>query len=213
MNKRIVCQDTNEIVYNYKEYQKTKHWESLKNEFYFSNECKCVLCDSVKKVSLHHKTYRRIGAEELDDLIPLCNSCHYKVHRNNKQYLFNDATEKQIRYINDLLEVYVDIVEELFMNEYIYLYVAMGIGFYNKNLMLFEANHIINDLKFVSAMLYEFYATKLEIKLPGYFNEFDYEEIKDSLYKKMQRLSKYIYVPKKQEIELLFKKRKKEHYE
>lgn len=100
----------------------------------------------------------------------------------------------------------MDIVEKLFTNEYIYLYVAMGIEFYNENLMLFEANHIINDLKFVSAMLYEFYAAKLEIKLPGYFKGFDYEEVKNSLYKKMQRLSKYIYVPQKQEIELLIKK-------
>lgn len=38
------------------------------------------MCGATEGLQLHHMTYERIGAEELTDLIPLCETCHNIVH-------------------------------------------------------------------------------------------------------------------------------------
>lgn len=83
------CKDTSEIVNNYQEYLKTEHWTNLKIRFKASKlykDGKCHLCKSKTMINIHHKSYKRIGNERLNDLIVLCNLCHSKLHKayNNK---------------------------------------------------------------------------------------------------------------------------------
>lgn len=66
---------------SYRRYLGSAHWREVKERYRASDrpqECYC--CGDPDKVHLHHKTYARIGAELLDDLVPLCRRCHSLVH-------------------------------------------------------------------------------------------------------------------------------------
>ena len=75
------CKDTSETATNYTEYLKTIHWKNLKTRMYKSKykyECHCCKCKT--GLQLHHKTYKRVGNEHLNDLTWLCKICHEEVH-------------------------------------------------------------------------------------------------------------------------------------
>ena len=49
----------------------------------YDGEPSCVVCGgkwSLTGGDLHHRTYRRLGAERLEDLVPLDRGCHDLVH-------------------------------------------------------------------------------------------------------------------------------------
>jgi 5-methylcytosine-specific restriction endonuclease McrA len=67
----------------YAEYLSSEHWQDVRKRFYASklfHGC-CGGC-GVREVPLevHHRTYRRLGAEYLMDLVALCRNCHQAVH-------------------------------------------------------------------------------------------------------------------------------------
>ena len=80
---KIKCNLTDEVVYNYKNYLQTKHWQLIKKiKFnYFVHEC--AVCQKRVGLELHHKIYDNIGNENLDDLVYLCRDCHQKSHNEN----------------------------------------------------------------------------------------------------------------------------------
>lgn len=77
---------TNKITYD--QYLQSEHWKQLKDKFYLSKLCKyeCYACGSTKELNLHHKTYKRIGHEKLNDLVLLCEDCHKKAHKYANKY-------------------------------------------------------------------------------------------------------------------------------
>ncbi len=65
----------------YAKYLLSDHWADFRIRYFASGKPKtCTRC-SYNRVQLHHITYIRLGAESLDDVIPLCSKCHEKVHR------------------------------------------------------------------------------------------------------------------------------------
>lgn len=103
--KKVFCKDTNETFTNYKEYLQSKHWKNLKKRYKNSKLIqKCYICDSNKNINIHHKTYKRIGNERLNDLIPLCKECHYLTHKalkiSNSQNLSLWNMAKRIKNVN-----------------------------------------------------------------------------------------------------------------
>ncbi|MCX0396192.1 HNH endonuclease [Clostridium perfringens] len=75
-----ICEDTNEVFYNYKSYLKSKHWKLKKDEYFSVYKKECAICKKNKKLNLHHKTYDNVGNELLEDLVLLCEECHNKIH-------------------------------------------------------------------------------------------------------------------------------------
>lgn len=71
----------------YKEYLQSEHWYDVRNRFYKSKLCKnrCEACGNRDNLNLHHKTYKRIGQEWLNDLVLLCHSCHKSLHKIEKE--------------------------------------------------------------------------------------------------------------------------------
>lgn len=64
----------------YWEYICSQHWKGVKRAYRASALPQdCDFCGD-PKVDLHHKTYERLGAERLDDILPLCHRCHCMVH-------------------------------------------------------------------------------------------------------------------------------------
>lgn len=64
---------------DYTDYLDGAHWRAVRRRFRESDRTQTCICGK-PGVLLHHKTYERLGAEELTDLIALCLNCHEMVH-------------------------------------------------------------------------------------------------------------------------------------
>ena len=85
---------------NYAEYLASDLWKAKRAEYMASDLPKtCIACGS-PDIRLHHRTYTRLGREQLLDLLPLCNSDHVKVHEYERTHKTNlGATHKILRMI------------------------------------------------------------------------------------------------------------------
>ena len=81
------CKDTGEKVSTYYEYLNTEHWKNIKQIMYKKYRYECCVCGSHFGVSIHHKTYKNVGNEPLEDLVYMCRSCHKLYHDNDS--IFN----------------------------------------------------------------------------------------------------------------------------
>lgn len=57
----------------------------------------CLLCHLKPAVTEHHITFKsHQGSDEEHNLIPLCDFCHQRVHRNKKvwEYVLQERKEK-----------------------------------------------------------------------------------------------------------------------
>ena len=64
----------------YSKYIRTKKWKTLASLVKEKAGNKCVFCGSEKKLVAHHHNYINLYNETEDDLICVCNICHYKIH-------------------------------------------------------------------------------------------------------------------------------------
>lgn len=82
MWSKFIVKQFNKLGFkNYNEYLKSDHWQNLKQIYKESLLPQyCIICHN-EKFNLHHRSYERIGNEMIFDLIPLCQSCHFKVHK------------------------------------------------------------------------------------------------------------------------------------
>ena len=70
---------------NYREYLKSGIWKEKKKELFdyyrsLGKTPKCSHCGVKRNLQVHHKTYERVGCEDLKDLEVLCGFCHQKTH-------------------------------------------------------------------------------------------------------------------------------------
>ena len=64
----------------YLKYLDSVEWANIKIDFKQYKGNKCELCNSTKKLHIHHKTYKRLFKEEYSDLMLVCEVCHNKIH-------------------------------------------------------------------------------------------------------------------------------------
>lgn len=84
--------------HKYYSYLKSQDWKSKRKyalEFYGYT---CNLCGSKNNLEVHHRTYKNLGKEAMEDLMLLCESCHYKFHKN--KILKNGKVSKYIKNPN-----------------------------------------------------------------------------------------------------------------
>ena len=68
---------------SYQSYLRSPHWKDLRRRFFKSKlfRGRCDVCGNPDvRLSVHHKTYKRLGREWLMDLMAVCDGCHGKVH-------------------------------------------------------------------------------------------------------------------------------------
>lgn len=70
----------------YKDYLKTEEWRNTRNYTLFYQGCSCRVCGSTKNLNIHHRRYSYKGEsilfkERQDNLLVICNSCHYLWHK------------------------------------------------------------------------------------------------------------------------------------
>lgn len=69
----------------YAEYLQSPHWQ-LTRAAALERAChRCQLCNSSKRLQVHHRTYVRLGNEDPTDLTVLCRGCHEKHHGIEKE--------------------------------------------------------------------------------------------------------------------------------
>ena len=77
----ITC-STGEKCNTYNEYLRSNHWQHIKYRYYFVSKLQksCFVCGSFNERNLHHGTYKRVGNENMQDLIVLCKKHHKETH-------------------------------------------------------------------------------------------------------------------------------------
>lgn len=68
---------------SYAEYINSREWQMVRERYKESGLKKiCYCCDAHDQpLDLHHKSYKRLGHERLNDLCRACQQCHRKIHR------------------------------------------------------------------------------------------------------------------------------------
>jgi hypothetical protein len=72
---------------DYSKYIQSKEWQDVKHRHRdagLSDEC--LNCGTKEGITLHHRTYSRLGCERLTDLLPLCWVCHKKIHDYSEKH-------------------------------------------------------------------------------------------------------------------------------
>lgn len=59
---------------------KSEIWKTIKRLKLEVDNYKCSYCNSIHNLQIHHKTYKNLYNESLNDLITLCDKCHKKEH-------------------------------------------------------------------------------------------------------------------------------------
>ena len=71
----------------YETYLQSDHWRDVKARMRASKYLqRCYVCGSAGPLDLHHKTYKRLGMERLNDLIWLCRECRTDVHQYIREH-------------------------------------------------------------------------------------------------------------------------------
>ena len=65
---------------SYKRYLKSPEWQDIRRRVLDFWDYKCATCSAEHNLHIHHRTYVRVGMENLNDLIVLCERCHGKFH-------------------------------------------------------------------------------------------------------------------------------------
>lgn len=73
---------------SYADYLASPHWADVRKRFYASacvsrspdGKACCAACRSTNRLSVHHRTYKRLGHERLTDLMAVCDDCHKVIH-------------------------------------------------------------------------------------------------------------------------------------
>lgn len=62
------------------EYQRSEHWRNIRQIVRERFDGRCAACNSSDGLEVHHRTYERVGMEEIGDLTLLCTECHSLLH-------------------------------------------------------------------------------------------------------------------------------------
>lgn len=65
---------------SYDDYLASAAWRAVRDRYREERPWLCNVCGEAESLHLHHRTYERVGQEDLDDLMPLCRGCHELVH-------------------------------------------------------------------------------------------------------------------------------------
>ena len=77
--RTITYKTTHKI--DYKAYINSEAWKEKRKQVLIRSNG-CYVCETKNKIiHVHHKTYKRLGSENLEDLVALCEDCHNKLHK------------------------------------------------------------------------------------------------------------------------------------
>jgi 5-methylcytosine-specific restriction endonuclease McrA len=81
----------------YKRHIRSKAWRATKARLLHERGGRCARCGRPPPLSLHHKTYERLGRERDDDLELVCTACHPIADMQRAAYNRARAVERRHR--------------------------------------------------------------------------------------------------------------------
>jgi 5-methylcytosine-specific restriction endonuclease McrA len=77
----------------YAKYLRSDKWKEIRQKVFDLDGNRCCLCGSMENLRPHHRKYPKVlGEEPLNDLLTLCNTCHFKFHQQQKK---GDGSSKE----------------------------------------------------------------------------------------------------------------------
>lgn len=70
--------------FDYEAYLASGHWAELRDHALHLACHACQVCNSPHDLVVHHRTYERIGNEDIADLTVLCSECHDLFHAGGR---------------------------------------------------------------------------------------------------------------------------------
>lgn len=67
--------------FDYQAYLLTDEWKERRDEVLTWALHRCQVCNSGPPLHVHHRTYERVGDEDMSDLTVLCQECHERFHK------------------------------------------------------------------------------------------------------------------------------------
>jgi hypothetical protein len=67
-------------TFTYEEYLQTPHWKAKREEALKFWEYRCCLCYAEGPFHIHHRNYYHLFAEQMNDILVLCDDCHKRHH-------------------------------------------------------------------------------------------------------------------------------------
>lgn len=61
---------------DYQAWLQTDEWQRIRQEAIERADHCCADCGATRRLQVHHLHYRNVGAEQPEDLVVLCESCH-----------------------------------------------------------------------------------------------------------------------------------------
>ena len=86
---------------DYQEYILSEAWAFMRRARLIEDKYKCCRCGFKRELQVHHKTYDRLGNEEMEDLETLCVRCHNDIHMEGRQVFL---TQRQIAQATEVTE-------------------------------------------------------------------------------------------------------------
>lgn len=65
----------------YYDYLDSPKWRDFRNTVFKRDGFRCVKCTSEMNLVCHHVNYKRVGNEQIQDCITLCEKCHKELHK------------------------------------------------------------------------------------------------------------------------------------
>jgi hypothetical protein len=78
-------------------YLVSTHWLDVRKRYIKVHGNKCQECGSRNRLQLHHKTYERLWAERLTDLVMLCEVHHAEQH-DIPEHIIKQRRQARLRY-------------------------------------------------------------------------------------------------------------------
>ena len=82
--KRIKEVDFSLLQFDYRGYLNSNKWKELREQKLKETGGTCQICCGTENLNVHHRTYERIGDENLSDLTVLCRTGHTKFHAKGR---------------------------------------------------------------------------------------------------------------------------------
>lgn len=90
---------------------KEKSWNKIKEEVFKIYGRKCINCGTTININVHHKIpLSKGGTNDITNLIPLCKTCHEKLHKfsfNDEGYTIDEDYGKNIKKENKNKKGYI----------------------------------------------------------------------------------------------------------
>ena len=93
----------------YQAHLKTDHWQQVRLLALEAAGHRCQVCNSPDQLDVHHRTYERLGHEDLSDLTVLCGTCHGIFHESrSEESSYVTVDEALLGLGNRIKAVYVE---------------------------------------------------------------------------------------------------------